>query len=158
MVKIRLRRTGAKKQPSYRVVIADARAPRDGRFIEIVGHYNPRTDPSTFNIQEDRVLYWLSVGAQPTDTVQYLLKKAGTLERFASLKQGGDLDTLLTEAKASQERQSKASEPRAEAKPAAAAATPSGTEDVETESAVAEVATPEPTDSESPAEVTDSQE
>lgn len=157
MVKIRLRRTGAKKQPSYRVVIADSRAPRDGRFIEIVGHYNPRTEPATFNIQEDRVLYWLSVGAQPTDTVQYLLKRVGTLERFAQLKQGGELDSLLAEAKASRERQSEALEPRAEAKSAAVAATPSGAEGVETESADTVVTTPEPAESESAAEETDSQ-
>ena len=64
MVKIRLRRTGAKKKPSYRVVIADSRAPRDGRFIEIVGHYDPRTQPVTVNLHEDRVLHWLTVGAQ----------------------------------------------------------------------------------------------
>lgn len=157
MVKIRLRRTGAKKQPSYRVVIADSRSPRDGRFIEIVGHYNPRTDPATFNIQEERVLYWLSVGAQPTDTVQYLLKNAGTLERFAGLKQGGELDSLLAEAKASRERQGEALQPRTEAKPAAVAAAPSETEGVEAESADTAVTTPEPTESESPAEETDSQ-
>lgn len=157
MVKIRLRRTGAKKQPSYRVVIADSRSPRDGRFIEIVGHYNPRTDPATFNIQEERVLYWLSVGAQPTDTVQHLLKNTGTLERFARLKQGGELDSLLAEAKASRERQGEALEPQAKAKSAAVAATPSGAEGVETESAGTVDTTPEPTESESAAEETDSQ-
>lgn len=75
MVKIRLRRVGAKKQPSYRVVAADSRAPRDGRFIEILGHYNPRTDPPSFEVDEERVRYWLSVGAQPTDTVKRLLKQ-----------------------------------------------------------------------------------
>ena len=100
MVKIRLRRTGAKKKPHYRVVIADARAPRDGRFIEIVGHYNPRTDPVTFNVQEDRVLYWLSVGAQPTDPVKRLLENMGTLDKFAKLKEGAELEDLLTEATA----------------------------------------------------------
>jgi small subunit ribosomal protein S16 len=86
MVKIRLRRGGSKKKPTYRVVIADARAPRDGRFVEIIGYYDPRTVPATFNIQEDRALYWLSVGAQPTDTVHRLLQKAGTLERFTAAK------------------------------------------------------------------------
>ena len=104
MVKIRLRRTGAKKKPTYRVVVADARAPRDGRFIEIIGHYNPRTEPITLNIAEDRALYWLSVGAQPTDTVQNLLKNLGTLERFARLKKGADLEELLDEAKAARAR------------------------------------------------------
>ena len=69
MVKIRLRRVGAKKQPSYRVIVADSRVKRDGRFLEIIGHYNPRTDPPTVVIKEDRALYWLSVGAQPTDAV-----------------------------------------------------------------------------------------
>jgi small subunit ribosomal protein S16 len=86
MVKIRLRRTGAKKKPTYRVVVTDARAPRDGRFIEIIGYYDPRTEPVTFNIEEDRALYWLSVGAQPTDVVRKLLTKSGTLERFAQTK------------------------------------------------------------------------
>ena len=77
MVKIRLRRTGAKKKPSYRVVVADSRSPRDGRFIEIIGHYNPRTEPVTFNLKEDRALHWLSIGAQPTDTVKGLFEKSG---------------------------------------------------------------------------------
>jgi small subunit ribosomal protein S16 len=75
MVKIRLRRVGAKKQPSYRVVVADSRSARDGRFIEIIGHYDPRTDPPTVVIQEDRALYWLSVGAQPTDSVGRFFEK-----------------------------------------------------------------------------------
>ena len=100
MVKIRLRRAGAKKKPSYRVVVADSRAPRDGRFIEIIGHYNPRTDPVTVNIHEDRVLHWLSEGAQPTDTVRRLLENRGTLDRFARLKAGEDLEKLLVEAQA----------------------------------------------------------
>jgi small subunit ribosomal protein S16 len=100
MVKIRLRRTGAKKKPHYRVVVADERSPRDGRFIEIVGHYNPRTDPVTFKIQEDRVLYWLSVGAQPTDPVKRLLQNMGTLDKFAKLKEGVELEDLLAEATA----------------------------------------------------------
>nr|HID12689.1 30S ribosomal protein S16 [Anaerolineae bacterium] len=98
MVKIRLRRVGAKKQPSYRVVVADARAPRDGRFIEIIGFYNPRTDPETVRIKEDRALHWLSVGAQPTEPVARLLKKQGTLARFERLKQGEPLEALLAEA------------------------------------------------------------
>jgi len=104
MVKIRLRRTGAKKKPTYRVVVADSRTPRDGRFIEIIGHYNPRTEPVTFNIHEDRVLHWLSAGAQPTDPVRRLLDNVGTLDRFARLKAGEDLDKLLAEAQASREK------------------------------------------------------
>ena len=103
MVKIRLRRTGSKKKPHYRVVVADSRTPRDGRFIEIVGHYNPRTDPTTVNVHEDRVLYWLSVGAQPTDQVRKLLGNLGTLDRFTRLKEGADLEELLAEAKAARE-------------------------------------------------------
>ncbi len=79
MVKIRLRRVGAKKQPSYRVVIADSRSPRDGRFIEIVGHYNPRTEPPTIVLKEDRIRYWLSVGAQPSESVERILKSQGLL-------------------------------------------------------------------------------
>jgi small subunit ribosomal protein S16 len=98
MVKIRLRRMGKKKQPSYRVVVADSRAPRDGRFIEIIGFYNPRTEPPTVQIKGDRALYWLSQGAQPTDAVARLLKNQGTLNRFARLKEGEDLEALLAEA------------------------------------------------------------
>jgi len=98
MVKIRLRRMGAKKQPSYRVVVADSRAPRDGRFIEVIGFYNPRTEPETVKIKEDRALYWLNVGARPTEAVTRLLKKQGALDRFERLKQGEPLEALMAEA------------------------------------------------------------
>ncbi|NOX61312.1 MAG: 30S ribosomal protein S16 [Chloroflexi bacterium] len=74
MVRIRLRRTGSKKQASYRVVVADQRAPRDGRFIENLGYYNPRTDPPTVEINRERLKYWLSKGAQPSDAVAQLLR------------------------------------------------------------------------------------
>lgn len=77
MVKIRLRRIGAKKQPVYRVVVADARFPRDGRVIETIGHYNPRTEPATIVINEERALRWISVGAQPTQVVTKLMTRAG---------------------------------------------------------------------------------
>lgn len=77
MLKIRLRRTGAKKQPSYRLVVAESTAPRDGTFLEILGHYNPLTTPTTFVIKEDRVRAWLERGAQPTERVQRLLSKQG---------------------------------------------------------------------------------
>jgi small subunit ribosomal protein S16 len=103
MVKIRLRRTGKKKQASFRVVVADSRKPRDGRFIEIIGFYNPRTEPATFRVEEDRALYWLSQGAQVSDAVARLLKKQGTLDRFARLKAGEDLEALLAEAAAEAE-------------------------------------------------------
>jgi small subunit ribosomal protein S16 len=73
-VKLRLTRVGSKKNPIYRVVVADSRAPRDGRFIEIVGRYNPQTDPSTIELDEDKIREWLGKGAQPTGTVARLLK------------------------------------------------------------------------------------
>ena len=98
MLRIRLRRMGKKKQPSYRVVVADSRAPRDGRFVEAIGFYNPRTDPPTFRIEEERALYWLSQGAKPSEPVARLLEKQGTLDRFARLKAGEDLGSLLAEA------------------------------------------------------------
>jgi small subunit ribosomal protein S16 len=76
-VKIRLKRMGARKRPFYRIVVADSRSPRDGRFIEEIGYYNPLTDPASVKIKEDRAIKWMSDGAQPTDTVRVLLKKAG---------------------------------------------------------------------------------
>lgn len=79
MVKIRLRRMGAKKAPFYRVVVADSRSPRDGRFIEEIGTYNPLTEPSEIKIDGERAQQWIKNGAQPTDTVRVLLKKAGIL-------------------------------------------------------------------------------
>ena len=78
-VKIRLRRMGAKKAPFYRVVVADSRYPRDGRFIEEIGTYNPMTDPSEFKIDAEKVAVWIKNGAQPTDTVKMLLKKHGVI-------------------------------------------------------------------------------
>jgi small subunit ribosomal protein S16 len=97
MVRIRLRRVGAKKQPHYRIVVADQRSPRDGRHIETIGHYNPRTDPETVEIKEDRALYWLSVGAQPSDVVLHMLEKQGTTARLARLKAGEKLEALVAE-------------------------------------------------------------
>ncbi len=79
MVKIRLRRLGAKKAPFYRVVVADSRYPRDGRFIEEIGYYNPLTDPVEIKIDAERAQQWIKNGAQPTDTVRALLKKSGVL-------------------------------------------------------------------------------
>jgi small subunit ribosomal protein S16 len=80
-VKIRLKRTGMKKAPSYRVVVADARSPRDGRIIENIGWYNPRVEPSAINIDKEKALNWLKNGAQPTDSVLSLLQRAGIVER-----------------------------------------------------------------------------
>ena len=79
MVKIRLRRIGAKKRPFYRIVVADSRSPRDGRNIEEIGTYNPLTDPAEITVKADRVQEWIKNGAQPTETVRALLKKAGAL-------------------------------------------------------------------------------
>ena len=87
MLKIRLRRVGAKKKPSYRLVVADVRAPRDGAFVDIVGHYNPLTDPETIVIKEEKALHWLKQGAKPTDTTARLLDKAGILEKFKLIKE-----------------------------------------------------------------------
>ena len=81
-VKIRLMRVGKKKQPSYRVVVADGRSPRDGRYIEIIGQYGPRQDPSVVTIDDDKALAWLRKGAQPTDVVQKLLTQTGVWERY----------------------------------------------------------------------------
>ena len=75
-VRIRLKRMGAKKKPFYRVVVADARSPRDGRFIEEIGYYNPLTDPAQIKIDEEKALKWLATGAQPSDTVRSLFRKA----------------------------------------------------------------------------------
>ena len=80
MLRIRLRRGGKRNQPSYRVVVADKPAPRDGRFIENLGHYNPLTDPVTLEVKKDRVEHWMSLGAQPTETVHRLLYKHGIIE------------------------------------------------------------------------------
>ena len=100
MVRIRFRRVGLKNQPSYRVVIADQRAARDGGFIEAIGFHNPRTQPSTDVIDEARALYWLSVGAQPSKAVDYMLKRTGTLERYERLKKGESMESLVAEAEA----------------------------------------------------------
>ena len=87
MLKIRLRRVGARKKPSYRLVAADARSPRDGAFVDILGHYNPLTDPETVVIDEEKALHWLRHGAQPTDTAARLLKKAGIMEKYKPVKE-----------------------------------------------------------------------
>lgn len=98
MVRIRLRRTGLKGQPSYRLVVADKECPRDGRFLEIVGFYNPRTDPTTLEIKEERVYEWMNNGALPTESVGQLFKTYGLTERYERLKKGESAETLLAEA------------------------------------------------------------
>ena len=87
MVKIRLRRVGTKNRPSYRVVVANSRSPRDGAFISIIGHYDPLTDPETVVIDEEQALHWLSQGAQPTATANRLLTKTGIIEKFKAIKE-----------------------------------------------------------------------
>jgi small subunit ribosomal protein S16 len=87
MLRIRLRRTGARKHPSYRVVVADSRKARDGAFVEIIGNFDPMTNPETVVIKEERALYWLKQGAQPSETTARLLGKAGILEKFKPVKE-----------------------------------------------------------------------
>ena len=89
MVRIRLRRMGAKKKPFYRVVVADQRSPRDGRFIENIGTYDPMTDPPTIDIKSERAGHWLSVGAQPSEAVARLLAKAGVTDEDGKLREVG---------------------------------------------------------------------
>ena len=127
-VKLRLRRIGKKKQPMYKVVAADARAPRDGKFLESLGLYNPLTNPHTLELKEDRVLYWLGVGAQPTDTVMSLFRQKGiTLKReltkkgLSEEKMNEEMEnwSKLKEVKTkSKPKRSKKSEAKASAKPA----------------------------------------
>ena len=93
-VKLRLRRMGKKRQPIYKVVAADARSPRNGKFIEAIGLYNPKTNPSTMEITEDRALYWLGVGAIPTDTVKNILSKKGILLKNELMKKGLDQEKI----------------------------------------------------------------
>jgi small subunit ribosomal protein S16 len=100
MVRIRLRRVGLKHQPTYRIVAAEKESPRDGRFLEILGFYNPRTDPATIEVKEDRLYDWMSKGAQPSESVEKLLNSTGAMERFKRFKAGEPVETLLGEAKA----------------------------------------------------------
>lgn len=98
MVRLRLRRTGLRHQPSYRIMAADKESPRDGRFLEILGYYNPRTDPFTCRLNESKIYDWLKNGAQPTDSVLQIFKSVGLWARFDRLKAGESLETLLQEA------------------------------------------------------------
>lgn len=99
MLKIRLRRQGAKRQPFYRIVVAEADFKRDGRFVDIIGQYNPRTEPAFFKVDEARALHFLRNGAQPTDSVRRILTWSGTMERLERLKKGeATLEALVAEA------------------------------------------------------------
>lgn len=98
MVRIRFRRIGMKGQPSYRIVAADKESPRDGRFLEILGFYNPRTDPTTLTVKEDRVFHWMKNGAKPTESVEQVFNTAGVMDRWERFKKGEDIETLMKEA------------------------------------------------------------
>ena len=98
MVRIRLRRVGSKRQASYRVVVTDVKSPRDGRFIEKIGFYNPRTQPATMELVEERALYWLQNGAQPSEAAVTILRELGTLDRYERLRKGEAMEALLAEA------------------------------------------------------------
>ena len=100
MVRIRFRRVGARNQASFRIVAADKESPRDGRFLEVLGSYNPRTNPSTVIVDEARLFHWMSNGAQPSDSVVQTLQTGGTWERWERFKSGESLDTLIQEAEA----------------------------------------------------------
>lgn len=98
MVRLRLRRIGLKGQPTYRVVAADKESPRDGKFLEILGFYNPRTQPATVHLKEDRVYHWMKNGALPTESVAQVFKASGALDRWERFKKGEAVETLVKEA------------------------------------------------------------
>lgn len=100
MVRIRFRRVGARNQPSFRIVAADKESPRDGRFLEVLGSYNPRTEPSTVQVDEARLFHWMKNGAQPSEAVQQTLQGIGTWDRWERFKQGESLEKLVEEAQA----------------------------------------------------------
>jgi small subunit ribosomal protein S16 len=145
-VKIRLMRMGKKKQPSYRVVVADSRSPRDGRCIETIGHYGPRQDPSLVNIDEEKALSWLRKGAQPTEQVQKLLTVTGVWAQFESEK-GGPVDTKLARRRLGDPKAKKATKRAAAAEPEAKAEERTG-EDATAEEPNAEEASAENTNAE----------
>jgi len=97
MVRIRLRRIGLKGQPTYRIVAADKESPRDGRFLEILGFYNPRTQPATIHVKEDRTYHWMKNGALPTESVEKVFKSVGILDRYERFKKGESVETLVKE-------------------------------------------------------------
>jgi len=104
-VKIRLKKMGSKKKPFFRFVAADVRSPRDGRFIEVLGYYNPMTEPPDIKLDDDKIFKWLDAGAEPTESVAQLLRRAGLLERWQLLKQGvkiSELDAVIEERRTKQ--------------------------------------------------------
>ena len=117
MLRIRLSRPGKKRQPSYRVVVAEKESKRDGRVVERIGHYNPLTNPAEYKIDEDRALYWLSVGAQPSDAVRVLLNKQGTFDRLTRLHAGESREALVAEYQGVEAPAAEAEAPASEAAP-----------------------------------------
>ena len=115
-VKLRLRRMGKKKQPIYKMVAADSRSPRDGKFLEAVGFYNPLTKPHTLELKEDRILYWLKVGAQPTHTVKSLLRQKGINLKKELMSKGFDEEKIKTELENWQKMKEAGSKKRTEKK------------------------------------------
>ncbi len=97
MVRIRLRREGSRHQPTYRIVVADRESPRNGRFLEILGHYNPRTEPATVVVEEARLFHWMKQGAQPSESVVKVMKTYGAWERWERVRKGEGVDTVLAE-------------------------------------------------------------
>ena len=106
MVRLRLRRIGLKGQPTYRIVAADKESPRDGRFLEILGFYNPRTNPATIHVKEDRAYHWMKNGALPTESVEKVFKSAGVMDRFERFKKGDAVEALLQEAEEAEAKRS----------------------------------------------------
>lgn len=98
MVRIRLRRIGSTHQPSYRIVAVDKERSRDGKFLEILGSYNPRTEPFSFEVNEERVYEWMLNGAQPTESVEKIFKSVGLMDRYARVKSGESKESVLKEA------------------------------------------------------------
>lgn len=148
MVRIRMRRVGARRQPYYRIVVADQRKSRNGRFIEEIGHYDPRTEPETVKYDRERVVYWLSNGAQPSDSVQLFLKRDGIYEALSRYQQGTPLEELFEDA-AEEAEQESTPEPEAMAEEAEAEALE--------EVAVAEEEEAESDDSDADADATEEQ-
>ena len=132
-VHLRLLRMGAKKRPFYRIVASDSRRARDGRFLEIIGTYNPITKPAEVNVAEDKLTNWLDQGAQPTDTVRSLLTQIGFIEKYGKAKRGEDvsetiLKTTVTERPKKTRKMKKAAIAKAEAKAKEETAESKGTE------------------------------
>ncbi|KAA3642283.1 MAG: 30S ribosomal protein S16 [Chloroflexi bacterium] len=150
MVRIRLRRVGRKKQATFRVVAADKESPRDGRFIEVLGFYNPRTQPATIELKEDRIYDWISKGAQPSDSAAQIFKSVGLLDRYERFKGGEDVEKLIEEAaKAAEERAASpktqyGAPEKSKKKPAVAEVVEEAAPEVEAEEPAAEAEAEEP--------------